>query len=242
MHALSDPTSRRYARITGLFYISVAFIGPFSILYVPSLFGGAGDPATTLANLTAQRGLFVAGATGEALIMLIEVVLATMLFFMFRSVNPTLSAIAGLSRFAEATVMGAMLLFSAAALSLADPATAPTAFDDAQRAGMATMLLHAHDAGVWVWQLFFALHLLLLGQLVARSGQYPRLIGHAMTLGSIGYVLDSATAFAFPASTVLPMVTGVFLGIVTLAEVGFALWLIFRGPRPAAPVAAPAYA
>lgn len=235
MHAFSDPTSRRYARTTGLFYISVAFIGPFSILYVPSLFGGAANAATALANLTAQRGLFVAGAGGETLIMLIEVVLAAMLFFMFRTVNPTLSAIAGLSRFAEATVMGAMLLFSAAALSLADPATAPLAFDDGQRAGLVTMLLHAHDAGVWVWQLFFALHLALLGQLVARSGVYPRLIGHAMTMGSVGYVLDSLTAFAFPDSAVLPAITGVFLGIVTLAEIGFALWLVFRGPRPTTP-------
>lgn len=240
MQAFSDPASRRYARTTGLFYISVAFIGPFSILYVPSLFGGA-DAATALANLTSQRGLFIAGAGGEALIMLIEVVLAAMLFFMFRSVNPTLSAIAGLARFAEATVMGAMLLFSAAALSLTDPAHA-TAFDESQRAGLAALMLEAHDAGVWVWQLFFALHLALLGQLVARSGLYPRLIGHAMTLGSVGYVLDTLASSTFPNSAALAGVTAIFLAIVTLAEISFALWLIFRGPRPAAPQAIPAAA
>ena len=242
MQAFSDPQSRRYARLTGLFYISVAFIGPFSILYVPSQFGGAGDAATALANLTAQRGLFLAGAGGEALIMLIEVVLAAMLFFMFRPVNPTLSAIAGLARFGEAAVMGAMLLFSVAALSFADPATAPAGFDDSQRAGMAAVMLRAHDAGVWVWQLFFALHLALLGQLVARSGQYPRLIGHAMTLGSVGYVLDTLASAAFPASETLAGVTAIFLAIVTLAEVSFALWLIFRGPRPATAAAALAWA
>lgn len=232
MHAFTDPGSRRYARTTGLFYLSVAVIGPFSILYVPSLFGGAPDAATALANLSDRRGLFVAGAGGEALIMLIEVVLAAMLYQMFKPVNPTLSAIAGLARFAEATVMGAMLLFSAAALSLTDPAQA--AFDASQRAGLAALLLHAHDAGVWVWQIFFAQHLALLGLLVARSGVYPRLIGRAMTLGSVGYLLDTLTSFAFPASAALAGVTAVFLVLVTLAEVSFALWLVFRGPRPAA--------
>lgn len=233
MQVFQDPGSRRYARTTGLFYISVAFIGPFSILYVPSQFGGAGDPATTLSNLVSQRGLFMAGTGGEALIMLIEVVLAAMLFYMFRPVNPTLSAIAALARFGEATVMGAMLLFSVAALGFADAATAPAGFDETQRAGMAALMLGAHDAGVWVWQLFFALHLALLGQLVAGSGRYPRLIGHAMTLGSVGYLLDTVSAFAFPQSAALAGVTAVFLAIVTLAEVSFALWLIFRGPRPA---------
>lgn len=233
MSAFSDPQSRRFARLTGLFYLSVAFIGPFAILYVPSQIGVAGDAAATFNNLIAKRGLVVAGAGGEAAIMLIEVILAAMLYTMFRVVNPTLSAIAGLSRFAEATVMGAMLLFSAAALGLADPATAPAGLDETQRAGLAAVMLHAHDAGVWVWQLFFALHLAILGRLVARSGVYPRLIGQAMTLGSVGYVLDTMSSFAFPDSAALGTVTTVFLAIVTLAEVSFALWLILRGPRPA---------
>lgn len=233
MSAFSDPQSRSFARLTGLFYLSVAFIGPFAILYVPAQIGVPGNATATFSNLVANRGLFMAGAGGEAAIMLIEVVLAAMLYMMFRVVNPTLSAIAGLSRFAEAAVMGAMLLFSAAALGFADPATAPAGLDEAQRAGLAAMMLHAHDAGVWVWQLFFALHLAILGQLVARSGVYPRLIGHAMTLGSVGYVFDSMSSFAFPGSEALAGVTAVFLTIVTLAEVSFALWLVFRGPRPA---------
>ncbi|GKY88879.1 DUF4386 domain-containing protein [Sinisalibacter aestuarii] len=234
MSVFSDPQSRGFARVTGLFYLSVAFIGPFAILYVPAQIGVPGDAAATLNNLIAKRGLFMAGAGGEAAIMLIEVVLAALLYTMFRVVNPTLSAMAGLARFGEAAVMGAMLLFSAAALSVADPATAFGGIDEVQRAGLAATMVHAHDAGVWVWQLFFALHLAILGQLVARSGLYPRLIGHAMTLGSVGYVLDTMSAFAFPNSGALAMVTGVFLAIVTLAEVSFALWLIIRGPRRAA--------
>lgn len=220
MTFLTRPETRGFARFTGLLYLSVAVIGPFSILYVPSQIVGD-DAATTMQNLISQRGLFVAGTGGEAAIMLIEVVLAVLLYAMFKQVNPVLSGIAALSRFAEAVVMAAMLLFSAAALYLAN----------AQQAELVGAMLYAHDAGVWVWQMFFALHLVILGQLVAASGQYPRLIGHAMSIGSVGYLLDTMTSFAFPQSAVLAAITPVFLIIVTLAELGFALLLVLRGPR-----------
>ncbi|MEJ1991132.1 MAG: DUF4386 domain-containing protein [Maritimibacter sp.] len=120
---------------------------------------------------------------------------------------------------------------SAAALGFADPASAPMGFDDAQRAGMTGMMLHLHDAGVWVWQVFFALHLAVLGQLIVRSGLYPRLIGWAMSLGGIGYLLDSLHKFAFPEADLLGMITGIFLAVVSLAEISFALWLLIRRER-----------
>ena len=43
-----------------------------------------------------------------------------------------------------------------------------------------------HDAGNWLWQLFFALHLVLLGTLMTRSGLYSRLLGAVLMAGCIG--------------------------------------------------------
>lgn len=242
MKLFSDPQSRGYARLAGALYISVAFLGPFAIFYVPSQIHVAGDAMATMTNLLAHRGLFLAGAGADSLIMLVEVMLSAMLYFMFKPVNATLAGAAGLTRLMEAAVMGAMLLFSVAALGFADPATAPIGFDAAQRAGMAGLMLHIHDAGIWVWQVFFFLHLVILGQLVARSGQYPRLIGHAMSIGGLGYLLDSIHSIALPDAALLGTVTAAFLAIVSLAEISFALWLLIRGPRPTPRVAAPAYA
>lgn len=233
MTILSDPQSRGYTRLAGALYLSVAILGPFAILYVPSQIQVAGDPIATLGNLEARRGLFLAGAGADSLIMLVEVALSVLLYFMFKPVNATLAGIAGLTRLMESAVMGAMLLFSAAALGFADPATAPIGFDEAQRAGLASLMLHIHDAGVWVWQVFFFLHLVILGFLVVRSGQYPRLIGYGMSIGAIGYLLESVHGAAFPDAALLGTVTGVFLAIVSLAEITFAIWLTFRGPRPA---------
>ena len=101
------------------------------------------------------------------------------------------------------------------------------------RGDLAALMLHLHDTGVVIWQLFFFVHLVILGQLVARSGQYPRLLGHAMSLGSFGYIFDSLDKFIMPESPVLGAVTVALLVVVSLAEIGFALWLIIRGPRQA---------
>jgi len=242
MHIFSDPHSRAYARLTGLFYLTIAFAGGFAILWVPSQLQVPGDAQATFANILARNGLYLWGIGGEVVILIAEIMVTAMLYFMFKRVNPTLSFAAALARLSMVGVMAAMLFFHFAALTLADPGTTLASFTEAQRLDLAGLMLATHDAGVWVWQIFFTVHLAILGQLVARSGVFPRLLGHAMTLGAIGYTLDTLSAFVFPGSAALAAVTGVFLVIVTFAEVGFALWLILRGPRPGTRATTPAFA
>ena len=49
MHCFADPTSRSYARLTGLFYLTIAFAGGFAILWVPSQLQVAVDAQATVA-------------------------------------------------------------------------------------------------------------------------------------------------------------------------------------------------
>lgn len=231
MNIFSDPLSRGYARITGLFYLIIAAAGFFAILYVPGQLFTPGDGAASLAAIDARRGLFNAGVGGDVAVMLAELMATAMLFFMFRHVSETLSFAAALARLMMVAVMAAMLFFYAAALALSGPELAGITGET--RAALGELMLHLHQTGVVIWQLFFWAHLLILGQLVARSGLYPRLLGHAMTLGSFGYLLDSLNKFLTPEGAALATVTGGLLAIVSLAEVGFALWLIIRGPRRA---------
>lgn len=218
-----DPTHKSYARLTGAFYVAIALFGAFAIAYVPSQINVEGDAAATLANITAKRGLYNAGIGADALVMALEVMVTTMLFQMFRRTNETLAFAMTLARFAMVTVMGAMLLLhgglSALAASGGDP-------------DIAQMLLDAHKSGVWIWQVFFTLHLWLLGTLVLRSGRFPRLLGYGLLIGGTGYVLDSLFSFAFSDVIALEAARVILLVIVSFSELGFALWLIFRGPRP----------
>jgi Domain of unknown function (DUF4386) len=233
MLLFADPQSRRYARLAGLFYLAIAIFGVFAILWVPAQLQVPGDGAATITNILARRGLFLAGVGGEVAILIAEIMATAMLYFMFKPVNATLSFAAALARLSMVGVMAAMLFFHTGALMLAEPGGTLASFSPAQRLDLAALFLGLHDAGVWIWQVFFTVHLAILGQLVARSGTYPRLLGHAMTLGSLGYLLDSIHGFVAPEAALFGAMTGVLLAIVSLAEIGFALWLLIRGPRPA---------
>lgn len=230
MSVFDDPTTRSYARTAGALYLSIAVFGAFAIGYVPSQIV-TGDPATTLETLVAKRGLFNAGIGADVAVMLIELVTMTMLFQIFRRVNETLAFAAMLARFAMVAVMGAMLLFQAGLTGLAtgDIVAAPETRD-----ALAGVMLHIHHAGVWVWQAFFWLHLLILSYLVWRSDMFPKVFGYGLAIGSFGYLADSLYAFAFPNCEWLGTLRIGLLVVVTLSEVGFALWLTIRGPRNAA--------
>lgn len=231
MRVFDNPSSRAYARVTGLLYLIIAFAGGFAILYVPSTLNVPGDPAATFANIEAQRGLFHAGLVGDVVMMTAEVLVCVMLYFIFKPVNATLSLAAAFARLMMVAVMAAMLFFHAGAIALADGTVPLGSFSELQRIELAGLMRHIHDAGVWIWQLFFCLHLLLLGSLVIRSDLFPRLFGLGLMVGGMGYLVDSVQMFALPHATTLEAVKLALLGIVTLSEIGFALWLLIRGPR-----------
>ncbi|MXQ09387.1 DUF4386 family protein [Alphaproteobacteria bacterium GH1-50] len=232
MHVFNDPQSKRYARIAGLFYLTIAVAGGYAIAYVPAeLFGG--KSAGTLAEIAARPGFFLSGIAGDVVMMLAEVVVTAMLFFMFRPVSPALSLAAALARFAMVAVMATMLFFQAALYMIATGAMPLDGMTGAMRADLGDLLRAMHDAGVWIWQIFFTVHLWLLGALVLTSGWFPRLLGLGLIVGGTGYLVDSIHAFALPDMALLGILKVALLIIVTLSELGFALWLVIRGPRVA---------
>jgi len=241
MHAFSDPNSSGYARMTGAFYLGIAIAGGFSIAYVPSQIVVQGDGAATIANIVGRSGLYQLGIAADLVVMVFEILVMTMLYFMFRSVSPTLSFAAAMARLSMVSVMSAMLFFHAGANLLAQSDLVMASFSPDQRADLAGLLLEMHRAGVWIWQVFFALHLVLLGYLVLRSERFPRLIGIGLMIGAWGYLLDSVYAFAFPDMAALGLLRAGLLAIVTVSEVSFAFWLVIRAPgrdQPARQLAA----
>jgi magnesium-transporting ATPase (P-type) len=227
----ADTHSRSYARLAGVFYLIIVVSGVYAIALVPSQLHVADDPSATIQNILTNRAFFLSGILGDVILMIAEIMVTVMLFFMFRSVNATLSLAAALARFAMVTVMAAMLFFYAGLLEFAEGTDALTSFSDQQRVEIAYLFLKLHDAGVWIWQVFFTVHLVILGQLVVKSGFYPRLLGWGLTIGGFGYILDSAVSFALPDASLLGVVTIALLALVTISEIGFALWLVFVGPR-----------
>lgn len=231
MTVFDTPQSTAYARITGLLYLGIAICGIFSIAYVPSQIVVTGDPGATLGNVRDQMGLYQMGLAADALLMLLEIMTLSMLYMMFKPVSSTLSFAAAMARLSMVVVMAVMLFFHAGVLALTEGAPAVMALSTETTIGLAGLLLEMHHAGIWIWQVFFALHLVLLGALVLKSGRFPRLLGYGLMIGASGYLLDSVHAFAFPEVAALGGAKIALLSVVTLSELGFAFWLAVFGPR-----------
>lgn len=221
--------AKTYARIAGILYLVIAVSGGFSIAYVPSVIVAAGDAATTAANLLANKGLFGMGVLADVVVMLAEIVLTVMLFRLFRAVSPTLSMIAMVSRLMMVAVMAINLLISIMPMVLLSGAGYLQGFAPEHLEATAMVFMQAHRHGIHVWDMFFGFHLAALGYLVFRSGYFPRLLGLAIMVGSLGYFLEGLAKVTFAENPTLAMLIVGLLVVASVTELAFALWLLIKG-------------
>ncbi|MFZ2015368.1 MAG: DUF4386 domain-containing protein [Nocardioides sp.] len=100
------PPLRRWTRTAGSVYLDIFVVYPLSTLVRSSLVV-PGDAAATADNIRTQETLFRRGMAGEATIVLVEIMLAAVLYALLRPVSRTMSRAAALVRVAEAVVMAA---------------------------------------------------------------------------------------------------------------------------------------
>lgn len=141
----SGPTASvmTYARVAGVLYVALFILGPFVFLFGKATALVPGDPTASAANVLAMEGSFRVGMLIEATIALLEIVLAAILYIIFRPVHRALSMAAAFARLGEAILQGGNLLTSWLVLQVVGGAGAPSAFSPAQLHEM------AHDVTAW---------------------------------------------------------------------------------------------
>jgi len=222
---------KSYARIAGTLYLVIAVFGAFAIGYVPSVIIESGNASVSASNLAANLTLFKAGIFADIVVLLVEVVLTALLYVMFKPISKTLTTIAAYSRFAMVLVMAVNLLINIMPLTLLGSADNQNTLEPAQLQAAIMLFLTAHEFGIYVWQLFFGMHLVAIGYMVIKSNIFPHLLGWAMLIGAFGYSLQGVVKILNVENTVLSIVIIGLLIIVTIGELAFALWLLLKGPR-----------
>jgi hypothetical protein len=218
---------KRLARVAGWLYVAIFVIYPLATA-VRSTLVVSGDAATTMQNVAANETLFRWGMAGEATIVLIEIVLAAVLYVLLRPVSTSMSLAAALARASEGVVMAAGNLFtSIVALSVIGGAGYLTAFDSDQRGALVLLFQDANDYVVLMWGLFFALHLVVLGALVQRSGYLPKILGVLLVLAGAGYFAQSFGTLVAPGMS--DVLSTLVLVLAVPGELAFALWLVVKG-------------
>ena len=220
---------KQFTAIAGITLLLIAVFGTFGIAYVPSVIIVADDAAKTASNLMANQTLFGLGVFSDVFVILAEIVLSVMIFTLFRPISPTLALIAAVARLMMVGVMAVNLLIYITPLILLRGHEMQS---DTQLTAL--MLFEVHGYGVYVWNLFFGLHLAALGWLIFKSDYFPRSLGLAILVGSFGYSLNGLLAVTFLETSLVQILANVLLAVASIAELVFGFWLLIKGAKTVA--------
>ena len=220
---------KAYARIAGLLYLLIAISGGFSIGYVPSVILVPGDAAATAQQVAENMGLFRLGIAADIAVLLMEVILTVMLYRLFKPVSQTMANIAAFSRIGMSIVMALNLLNYLIPIQLLSGNEYLSVFDPAQLNALALVFFDAHQMGVFVWGLFFGLHMMALGYLLFTSGYVPKALGVLVGVGSLGYLGEAILELTSSNTASLSMIITGLLVIAVVGELSFTFWLLIKG-------------
>lgn len=216
---------KKRARLVAILILVMAVIAPVGMMIIPAQLFVEGDAQATAANIAAHAGVFRLGITCDAVICLLEIAISVLLLRLFEPAGRSLALTATASRLAMTVIQGMNVVVYLSLLHLVNlPETA-------QAGAWTSLLLSLHTGGVYMWQVFFGLHLLTLGVLAYRSGYLPRLVSVALIVASSGYWADSFAGVWGLHSAVAQGVVAVLLVVSTLGELLFAGWLLVKGVR-----------
>lgn len=203
---------RKLNLYSGILYLSLAVLGPFALLIIPSQF----DVEGSIVNFASSNVLLiVVWLLLDILIIVIEVFLTIWLFKIFNEFNKNLSLAAFILRMTMVAIMivnGVFLL-----LMIIDGGASADTY------------VGYHLSGVYLWQLFFGPHIFLLGYMVFKYLKSNwKYIGIAGMIGAFGYFTDAVNYLFGINSMLLITIAGALLVFVTIGELSMAIALIMR--------------
>ena len=216
---------QKTARLTGLLILLMAVIAPFGMIYVPTTLIVPGNASTTASQIIASESFFRLGMVSDALIFLIEIALCALLYVLLKPVSKTLSLVAAFARLAMTIIQGINLINHFLVLLLLSGAGYLAVFSSEQLHAFVLLFLNLHESVVLIWGVAFALHLLVSGYLVYRSGYLPKWIGALLIIASLCYFTQSF------GTLLLPQFKALFasLALLSIVEIALPLWLLIKG-------------
>jgi hypothetical protein len=219
-------SAKAKARIAGSLYLIVIILGAFAELGVRARMFVPDDAARTAQNILAHQNLYRLGFAAEVFYLACNVPLIFLLYSLFKVVRRKVALLGALFALIAAAVEAASLLAHYAPIVILGAAGPLNAFTPAQLHAASYASLQLFEAGFDVSLVFFGCDCLALAYLIVKCTFVPRLIGVALALEGLGYLVNSFSLFLAPdvQARIFP-----YFAVTGLAEVAFALWLLLVG-------------
>ncbi len=221
---------RRAAVVAGLAYL----LNPvtFSQFYaMPRLAAASG--LETVANITAHPHLFAAAVLCYFVSFLGDLVMAWALYVLLAPVNRALSLLASWLQLIYAAMSLAALSNLALLYRVVALAQYRRGVPFGALSGQAALLVDAFWSGWGLALILFALHLIVLGYLLARSRYLPRWLGWLLMADGLAWLVNQLGVYLYPNASLS------FLDAFFAVELIFMVWLLGWGWRIKDPELAP---
>jgi Domain of unknown function (DUF4386) len=217
------------ARLVGLWYLLLVFIGPWRLLYIPSKLFVLGDAKTTAVNIAAHQTLFQFGIFADTWGGVVLVFLTLAFFRLFKDVDryqAWLLVITG--GILPGAIYFVNTLNDAAALLLVRGADYLSVFTEGQRDALAYFFTRLHYELVVSAEVLWGVWLFPMAILILKSRWFPRILGWWLILDGATWIIlsfanmflpqyvDTINTWSFPFQ---------------LGEVAVTLWLLIKGAK-----------
>jgi len=220
-----EAVPRTYARVGGLIYLAIIFLGLFGEAMVRESVVVSGNAEATLQNLKASQMLWRLSIVGDLVMHILDVPLIVIMYYLLKPVDRLLALVATVANVVQTAVLAANKLTLVVPLLLLQKHGDILA--STWEATLSFLAIRLHGYGFGIGLLFFGVACLVRGYLVFRSTYFPRTLGVLLALAGLAYLVNSVALLLAPAvaATLFPAI----LAPALVGEGAFCLWLLVKG-------------
>ena len=215
-------STKKNARIAGLMFLLMVVSGLFAELFFRQKLFTA-DAAETTNRILENTLLFRAGILSDIVMSLSYLLTALVLYQLLRTVDENKARLMVLFAAAGCVILLVNVMNEYMPLIYAN--TTAGALTAPQLSELSRLSFSAYNNGYMIGQVFFALWVLPLGQLVCRSKFIPKVFGYLFLVEAVCGLLSVVAHFLLGSETI----STILLLPGTVAEFAFLLWLLIRG-------------
>ncbi|MCM3630003.1 DUF4386 domain-containing protein [Paenibacillus glycanilyticus] len=232
VHGREQSDQRKSALTTGIALMIMTLAALFSYGFVHAKILSQGDTNAVLQHIITYNHLFKAEILGWIIILLCDIIVAWSCYVFLKPTNKNLALLGAWFRLVYSSLLGIAIINLIFVLLLTNGDEYLLSLTSNQLGAQVMLHLRAFDS-IWsVGLIVFGAHLLILGILALRSDIVPRWIGILLLLASIGYILIHLSKLFFADDVEMRKILElVFTVPMTAGELGFGIWLLFRGGK-----------
>ncbi|WP_438445123.1 DUF4386 domain-containing protein [Gorillibacterium sp. sgz5001074] len=226
-------SQRTAARTAGISLIVMALAAFFSYGYAHGTLVNFEDADATMNRLISSSMLFKAEIVGWLIVLICDILVAWAFYVFLKPYHHYLSLLGAWFRLIYTAILGAAILNLLNALILTGQANIPFLLEAPQQQAQVMTALAAFESTWSFGLIIFGGHLLITGLVAYKADPIPRWISIFLLIAAFGYMFTHLISIVYAQENkALEMFTMILTMPMTVGELGFGLWLLFRGGKP----------